>query len=127
MAHLGWGTTLTYDKVSNIGEIISVSYAPTSGFNEYETTRSNYMTVIPSTIDSNEIAIRFYYDGDNETEAFMDELKAQEIGEITISVPNSRFKCDGYVQSVAVNSVVDEAVIMDVVFRLTGEFTFTGF
>jgi hypothetical protein len=128
MAHIGWGTTLTHSRVNNIGEIISIAYAPSASYDDYEQTTTKFKTSLPQSIDSGEIAVKMYYNGNSGAEAddFMKELKSQEKGVITVRVPNSSYSCDGYVKNISIVSNVTDAVIMDVVFRLTGEFDFRG-
>ena len=124
MAILGYSTSITGQYVKTIGDIMSVGFSLSADDADTTSTLSKYSSSVPTTIHSNSIYITLYHDGafGGETQNFVEEFKEKRNGYWIIDFPDGlRFSAQGYVSDVTVASSVDNAIILDVVIRLTGE------
>lgn len=123
MAILGYGSGLTGDNVTNIGEITDIGFNLSAESADTTSSVSQYSSGVPTTIKSNTIFLSALYDGSNGGDVFqfVREFKAKRIGTWRVTFPTGYFQCSGYVSTVTVAAPHDHIIRMDITITLTGE------
>lgn len=122
MAELGHGTGVLSIGVVTVGEIRSVAFSADVDVAVSRSTDSKFTKYFPTSVSSGAIALSLFLNSSNYA-SFIEAIKTKNTTQWVISFGLNVFQCSGFVQSMTVTSSFDNAIAMDIVIKMTGEFS----